>query len=225
MRNDRGLTTILADADVPLGWVTVATSHPRLGLMPSGPPLTETSDPLGSPQLAALLRRLLNAADMVVFDSPSMAGNLDAAVLAAQVQDALLVVTAGATDQEADDAARALLGSEADVAGAVLYRDVRRSRRGNRRPVPPPPASKPPAPPRLPARVPVPIARPVSASSASPEAAPGASGQPNRPPTSINVPPAPAPGSNGRSGPAPKPNAPKPPYAVPYQPGRPPSGR
>jgi non-specific protein-tyrosine kinase len=226
VRNDRGLTTILADADVPLGWVTVATSHPRLGLMPSGPPPTETSDPLGSPQLATLLRRLLNAADMVVFDSPSMAGNLDAAVLAAQVQDALLVVTAGATDQEADDAARALLGSEADVAGAVLYRDVRRSRRGSRRQVPPPPVSKPPAPPpRLPARVPVPIARPGSANGAGAQGGTGASEQPYRPTASAAVPPAPVQGGNGASVSSPKPSAQKPPYAVPYQPGRPPQDR
>ena len=53
VRNDRGLTTVLADSNVPLGWVTVATSHPRLGLMPSGPLPSESTDPLGSPQLAA----------------------------------------------------------------------------------------------------------------------------------------------------------------------------
>ncbi len=192
LSNDRGLTTVLADADVPLGWVTVATSHPRLGLMPAGPPPAETSDPLGSQQLSALLRRLLHAADMVIFDSPSMAGNLDAAVIATNLSESLLVVMAGDSESETAEAARVLHAADADVVGAILYRQARRSSGRGAPVVPPPAGAGPRAPQSLPRRIPVAVTR---AGAAALGAKPGT--------TAAAPPPGPAGPSaaNGRGGP------------------------
>ena len=123
--NDRGLTDLLADRNVPLGFVTTPTPHPRLGLMPAGPPLSATAQALGTPVLNALLRRLLHAADVVVFASPSIAANLDSAVLASGVDEGVLVVEAGARVDDIVDAAAVLERARVHFTGAVLYRQVR----------------------------------------------------------------------------------------------------
>ena len=128
--NDRGLTTILGNSSVPLGWTTVPSPHPRLGLMPSGPVPRENSEPLGPGQLNELLRRLLQAADVVIFDSPSIESSIDAAVLAEELQGALLVVPRDSREVETEDAAHALQASDTEFVGAVLYRTVRRSPEG-----------------------------------------------------------------------------------------------
>ncbi len=139
VENDRGLTTVLANSGVPLGWATVPSPHPRLGLMLAGPVPRETAEPLGSRQLNALLRRLLQTADMVIFASPAIVANLDASVLAEAVGESLLVVPRDSTEDETAEASRALQVVETEFLGAVLYRQVRRSRRGARSKVAPAP--------------------------------------------------------------------------------------
>jgi polysaccharide biosynthesis transport protein len=121
--NDCGLTNLLGDPNVPLGWVTVPTAHPRLGLLPAGP-RAETAGSLSAPVVNELMRRLMYAADMVVFAGPSITA-LDSAVLASHVEGSVLVVPAGTTSDAAAEAAAALEGAEAKLAGAVLYRQVR----------------------------------------------------------------------------------------------------
>ncbi len=130
VKNDRGLSSILSDSNVPLGWATVPSPHPRLGLMTSGPMPRENAEPLGSRQLNALLRRLLQAADLVIFDSPPIEASLDAAVLAEELDGAVLVVPRDAREDQTVEAARALQVADVEFVGAVLYRRVRRSRKG-----------------------------------------------------------------------------------------------
>lgn len=220
LRNDRGLTTVLGDPDVPLGWVTVATSHPRLGLMPAGPPRRESFDPLGATQLNALVRRLLHSADMVIFDSPSMAGSLDAAVLAANLQESLLVVEAGDSEERTAEAARILHASDAELVGAVLFRRVR-SHPGRGSPVVPPPvAVAPKAPALLPSRIPVPVAGAATVPHQQPArptaGGPQPTGRPPAPPPTAGNGAAPAAG-NGVAGPyARPPSPPRGPYAAPF---------
>jgi non-specific protein-tyrosine kinase len=125
--NDRGVTNVLVDFDVPLPWVIVPTAHPRLRLMPAGPPPPRLSGPLGARQVDVLLGSLLQVADTVVFDSPSITGTLDAAVLATRLQGVVLVVPVGAHADDVAEAALALQGAEAEVVGTVLYRQVRGS--------------------------------------------------------------------------------------------------
>ena len=124
--NDRGLTDLLSDPTVPLGWVTVPTAHPRLGLLPAGP-RAEPAGSLNGPGLNELMRRLMYATDMVVFAGPSITA-LDSAVLASHLDGSVLVVPAGTSSDAAAEAAAALLGAEARLTGAVLYRQVRRAR-------------------------------------------------------------------------------------------------
>jgi polysaccharide biosynthesis transport protein len=135
--NDRGVTNVLVDRDAPLQWVIVPTPHPRLRLMPAGPPPPRLSGPLGAPQVDALLEALLQVADVVVFDAPPVAGSLDAAVLATQIRESVLVVPAGARAEEVAEATRVLQGASAELVGTILYRQTRGShRRAEAAPVP-----------------------------------------------------------------------------------------
>ena len=174
--NDRGVTNVLVDFDVPLPWVIVPTAHPRLRLMPAGPPPPKLSGPLGARQVDALIGSLLQVADTVVFDSPPIAGSLDAAVLATHLHGAVLVVPVGARADDAADAALALQGAQAEVLGTVLYRGVRGShKRSQATPVtavPPGPNLRPSASPYPPRRIPA-----VASATDRPEA-----GRPSSPP-------------------------------------------
>jgi non-specific protein-tyrosine kinase len=209
--NDRGLTHLLSNPEIPLGFVTVPTAHPRLGLMPAGPPPPETSDPLGSLQVNTLLRRLLQATDMVVFDSPSMAASLDAAVLAAHVEGSVLVVPADSRADAAAEAAGALEGAAASVLGTVLYRRTRGSHGRNgsvpivstpRRPLPHSGTPNPPE--RIPASVTGAVPSPPRQ-----QAAPASDQAQQRPPGNAGGSP---------SGPTQAPPSAGP-FATPYQPG------
>ena len=179
--NDRGVTNVLVDFDVPLAWVIVPTAHPRLRLMPAGPPPPRLAGPLGARQVDALLGSLLQVADTVVFDSPPIAGSLDAAVLATHLQGAVLVVPEGARANDAAEAALALQGAEAEVLGTVLYRQVRGShKRSQATPVtavPPGPNLWPTASPSPPRRIPA-VVSAANRSEAGRPAGPPPSGSP-----------------------------------------------
>jgi Mrp family chromosome partitioning ATPase len=123
--NDRGLTDLLVNRNMPLGFVTKPSPHPRLGLMLAGPPPSTTAEALRTPVLNVLLRRLLHAADVVVFASPSTAANLDVTTLADVMDECVLVVQAGARVDDVIDAAARLERSRVHFTGAVLYRQVR----------------------------------------------------------------------------------------------------
>jgi non-specific protein-tyrosine kinase len=122
--NERGLSILLTSDDVPLNFVTVPTHHPRLRLMPAGPASVEASELLVSRQVPRALGRLLQVADMVVIDGPSMAANLDSAILATYLEAAVLVVPSGSRHETVAEAARALQSDDARFSGAVLYRTV-----------------------------------------------------------------------------------------------------
>jgi capsular exopolysaccharide synthesis family protein len=122
--NERGLSVLLSGNDVPLNFVTVPTPHPRLRLMPAGPASIEASEMLVSPHVPRVLGRLLQVADMVVVDGPSMESNLDAAMLATYLQAAILVVPSGSRIDRVTEAARVLQSDDARFSGAVLYRTV-----------------------------------------------------------------------------------------------------
>lgn len=103
--NDAGVTTVLTDsasADLPLQ----TTDLPGLRLLASGPPVLVPSDLIASPAMAALIGRLRDQADIVLFDAPPVVLATDAAELAIQVDAVLLTVCAGRTRR--DDAQRAV---------------------------------------------------------------------------------------------------------------------
>jgi non-specific protein-tyrosine kinase len=216
VRNDRGFTNVLVDYDVPLGWVLVPTAHPRLRLVPAGPPPPRVSAALGTRQVDALVTGLLQVADMVIFAGPAIAGSLDAAVLASHLQEVALVVPLGARADDAAEAARTLQGAEAEVVGTILYRRVRGAhKRSDAAPLPvasPGQAATWPAPPSPPRRIPavVPKADPsaptnpigAAAPPAGPAAFPAASGNGQyRPPAATGATPAAATPPQSTSGP------------------------
>jgi len=147
IRNDRGLSTLAADRDAPLDYVTLPTGHPGLRLMPAGPPPPAGLDLLALPQIPELLGKLLQVADVVIFDGPSMATSLDTAVLATHLQESLLVVPSGSRGDTTVETARLLDSADTHLVGTVLYRTVRGSHK--RETVSPPAVSAPPPQPQL----------------------------------------------------------------------------
>ena len=93
-----GLTTMILDRDAepPLQ----ATAVPQLRLLASGPLPPNPAELLASDRMAAVIARLAEQADLVLFDSPPVAAVSDALVLAARVDGVLLVVDAGRTRRD-----------------------------------------------------------------------------------------------------------------------------
>jgi len=102
----------------------------NLQLLTSGPLPPNPSELLGSQRMGKLIEDLEQEADMLIFDSPPTLAVTDAAVLAKQVDGVLLVIDAGATQEEVARRAMAELSEVgAPVLGVVLNK-VPVSRRG-----------------------------------------------------------------------------------------------
>ena len=97
------------------------TGVPGLRLLSSGPVVAVPSDLIASPAMAALIGRLRDDADLVLFDAPPVVLATDAAELATQVDGVLLTVSAGRTKRDDAQRARDLLAKVgARVLGAAL---------------------------------------------------------------------------------------------------------
>lgn len=117
--NREGLTTAVLgdDTSLPLQDTPIA----GLRVLTSGPLPPNPLEMLGSRRFDTVIARLLQEADMVVFDTPPAAGLSDAAVLAARVDGVLLVVGAGRTKRDlARKAKELLLRVNAHLLGVVL---------------------------------------------------------------------------------------------------------
>jgi capsular exopolysaccharide synthesis family protein len=80
--NDRGLTDVLLDAEPSLDGHLQPTGVENLRLLNTGPLPPNPSELLGSQRMAALIERLKEEADVVLFDSPPSLAVTDASVLA-----------------------------------------------------------------------------------------------------------------------------------------------
>jgi non-specific protein-tyrosine kinase len=118
--NDAGLTSmILAQDDAPIP--LQPTSVPDLMLLPSGPLPPRPADILGSRRMEAVISRLREAANIVLFDTPPVIAVTDATVLATKVDAVLLVFQANKTSRERARRARDILERvKANIIGAVL---------------------------------------------------------------------------------------------------------
>lgn len=117
--NTAGLTSLmLEEVDrIPVH----KTEVPGLLLLTSGPLPPRPADILGSKRMEAVIARLREQADIVLFDTPPVNAVTDAAVLATKVDGVLLVLRAGATKRDRAREARRLLDKvNANVVGAVL---------------------------------------------------------------------------------------------------------
>jgi len=119
--NSRGLTNLFRGLDnnspIPLR----ETEIERLDLLTAGALPPNPSELLGSKRMEQLVGRIMEEADVVIFDSPPAAYVADAAVLSTQVDGVVLVVSAGKTRR--DVAKRAIFNLQqagANILGVVL---------------------------------------------------------------------------------------------------------
>ncbi|MGH9467062.1 MAG: GumC family protein, partial [Terriglobales bacterium] len=118
--NKRGLSTVLRGQSGLEECLVPA--FPNLTLLPSGPIASAPSEllHLGLPEVVDQLRARF---DMVLIDCPPVLGFADAATVASVAEGVLLVVKAGATEQQKVRAAlRQLRGVQAQILGIVLNR-------------------------------------------------------------------------------------------------------
>jgi capsular exopolysaccharide synthesis family protein len=114
-----GLTNvILGEYDgIPLQ----RTGVENLSLLASGPKPPNAADMLGSKRVDALIAKLTEQADFVIFNSPPALAVTDAAVLAAKVDGVLLVIYAGKTRREhAERAKETLEKARVRIIGSTL---------------------------------------------------------------------------------------------------------
>lgn len=98
-----------------------ATAVPGLSVLASGPTPPNPAELLGSARMDSILEELTHRADVVLLDSPPVAGVTDAAVLSAKVDGCVLVVGAGIAKRELVKRARAALEAvHATVIGVVV---------------------------------------------------------------------------------------------------------
>ncbi|MBI2862845.1 MAG: CpsD/CapB family tyrosine-protein kinase [Chloroflexi bacterium] len=122
--NTAGLTTAVigeATEALPLRETSVA----NLWVLPSGPLPPNPAELLASRRMDALIQRLKEQADLVLFDAPPVIAVTDAAILAGKVDGVLLILAVGKTKREHANRAKAALERvNARLLGAVLN-DVR----------------------------------------------------------------------------------------------------
>jgi non-specific protein-tyrosine kinase len=95
-----GLTESLQDPALKVTDLLVNTSIPDLQLLSSGAPPPNPSELLGSQRMREIMRELVDAADIVIYDSPPAALVPDAAILSKRVDGVILLIQAGKTRRD-----------------------------------------------------------------------------------------------------------------------------
>ncbi len=115
-----GLTSVLGDqADVARA--IQGTKLTDLFMLPSGPPVANPAELLGSRRMAELVSHLEHQYDVLVFDSPPLFATADPLVLAGLSDGVILVIRSGAVPHEvASRAKRQLESVKANILGVVL---------------------------------------------------------------------------------------------------------
>ncbi len=119
LANQAGVTTALQN--MPGALPLQDSQVPCLRVLTSGPAVEVPSDAIASAQMAELIGRLRQEADIVIFDAPPVTLATDAAELANQVDGVLLTVSAGHTRRDDARRAKEMLGRVgAHVIGVAL---------------------------------------------------------------------------------------------------------
>jgi receptor protein-tyrosine kinase len=120
LSNARGVTTVLV-GELSVREAIAGTAVPGVDFLASGPIPPNPSELLHTAPFRDLVRELSRNYDHVLFDSPPLGVVTDAAVIAPQVDGALLVVHARKTTRDAlRSALRQLRDVSAHVTGGVL---------------------------------------------------------------------------------------------------------
>jgi succinoglycan biosynthesis transport protein ExoP len=118
-----GLTDLLRSSQPEVGDYLKDTGIENLQVITSGPLPPNSSEMLGSQRMIALIERLEDKADIVIFDSPPILAVTDAAVLSQRVDGVMLVIQAGRTRRDATrQAVNRVRQLGAKVLGVVLNR-------------------------------------------------------------------------------------------------------
>lgn len=117
---DKGLTSLLL-AQCVLEDALHPTEIDDLMILPAGPSTTQPSELLGSREMRDLHETLKEAADFVLFDSPSAITFADAAILSSFLDATVIVIKANEVPRKAEQDVRALLDrAKANIIGVVL---------------------------------------------------------------------------------------------------------
>jgi succinoglycan biosynthesis transport protein ExoP len=126
--NDQGLTDLIQCPVSEIGAHLRSTETQGLWLLTAGGLSPNPSELLGSQQMMELAARLINEADLVIYDSPPAAFFADATVLSQKVDGVILVVGAGKTRRAvAKQAVFNLQQAGANILGVVLNRATEKS--------------------------------------------------------------------------------------------------
>lgn len=121
LRNERGLTTLVAGKEAAAAALQAATGIEGLGVLTSGPLPTSPSQVLANRRFDELLAELAEQVDLILLDAPPITAVADASVLAAKADGVLLVLNAGQSKRdEARQAKETLEKINAHVVGVVL---------------------------------------------------------------------------------------------------------
>ncbi len=121
LRNDNGLTTLVAGQGPVSAGLQAVADTPGLRVLPSGPLPVSPSQVLAARRLDEILAELAEQADLVLIDAPAAVTVADASVLATKVDGVLLVLNAGQTKRDnARRAKEALEKVNAHIVGVVL---------------------------------------------------------------------------------------------------------
>lgn len=119
LRHERGLVHVLRDL-LPVGRVVQATAITNLGVICSGPEVSNPAELLSSTHLHAFLDQARGAYDIVIIDSPSLLAVADPSILGAAADGILLVARASATKRaDANRAVEILKGLGTPLLGVL----------------------------------------------------------------------------------------------------------
>ncbi|MBF4162524.1 polysaccharide biosynthesis tyrosine autokinase [Nocardioides acrostichi] len=128
--NAIGVTTALLGR---VGWKDAVQRHEESGLdvLPSGAIPPNPAELIQSHAMATLLTEVRATYDVVIFDAPPLLPVVDAALIASQVDGAIVVAKFGGTTRDQlEEAADRLEGVGAHISGAVLNMTPANARRG-----------------------------------------------------------------------------------------------
>lgn len=115
------MADLLADPESDPAHVARATSVPNLFAISHSAPTEDADLVLSSPQLEHLFSRMIDAFDLVVFDTPPVLAVADAVLLATRSDATVIVVKAGRTElEELEQTSEELRDARAEIVGTVL---------------------------------------------------------------------------------------------------------
>ena len=121
LRNDIGLTSVVAGSNNVESALQTVPEVPGLRVLTSGPLPPSPTTVLASRRMGELADELAEQADLLLLDAPPVLTVSDASVLASRVNGVLLVLNAGQTKREnARRAKEALEKVNAHIVGVVL---------------------------------------------------------------------------------------------------------